>query len=243
VELAKKLGAGRPVYGLQAVAEGSEGNGHPPTLEELAARYVARVREVQPEGPWLLAGWSSGAVMAYEMARQIEIAGGTTSLLALFDPPPPLDRRSERADSAVLLARFAVLCGLAPREEPIREILDGLDLESGLDRQIERVQAEGMLPPDVSKPWVREHFDLYSRTATALHGYLPRPYGGEVTLFRAGASLGPGATDLTAGWGRLARTDTHLIPDADHFTLLQAPVLDRLVERLETALAAVDGEA
>jgi thioesterase domain-containing protein/acyl carrier protein len=239
VELAKKLGAERPVYGLQAVAEG---NGHPATMEDLAARYLARVREVQAEGPWLLAGWSSGAVMAYEMARQIEIAGGTTSLLALFDPPSPLEKGRERADSAVLLARFAMLGGLAAREESIRETLEGLDVDAGLDRLIELAQTEGMLPPDVGKPWLRERFDLYSRIATAVQSYLPRPYGGQVTLFRAGASLAPGTTDLTSGWRRLARTEAHLIPDADHFSLLQTPALDRLVEHLESALAAVEGE-
>lgn len=211
-------------------------------MEDLAARYLARVREVQAEGPWLLAGWSSGAVMAYEMARQIEIAGGTTALLALFDPPSP-KKRSERADCAVLLARFAVLGGLAAREEPIREILEGLDVDSGLDRLIELARAEGMLPSDVSKPWLREHFDLYSRTATALQSYLPRPYGGQVTLFRASDSLAPGATDLTAGWSLLARTEAHLIPDTDHFTLLQTPGLHRLVEHLESALAAADGKS
>jgi thioesterase domain-containing protein len=200
------------------------------------------VREVQAEGPWLLAGWSSGAVMAYEMARQIEIAGGTTALLALFDPPSPLEKGGERADSAVLLARFAILGGLAAREEPIREILEGLDVDAGLDRLIELAQAEGMLPPDVGKPWMRERFDLYSRTATALQSYRPRPYGGQVTLFRASASLAPGATDLTAGWGRLARTEAHLIPDTDHFTLLQMPALHHLAEHLESALSAVEGK-
>src|SRR6185369_5543467 len=73
VELAKKLVVNRPVYALQALAES---NGHQPSMEELAAQYLATVREVQPEGPWLLAGWSSGAVTAYEMARQIESTGG-----------------------------------------------------------------------------------------------------------------------------------------------------------------------
>lgn len=49
-------------------------------------------------------------------------------------------------------------------------------------------------------------------------------------LFRASASLAPGATDLTADWGLLARTEAHLIPDARHFSLLQMPALHRLVE-------------
>ncbi|HVG10073.1 MAG TPA: amino acid adenylation domain-containing protein, partial [Thermoanaerobaculia bacterium] len=220
VELARKLGTERPVYGLQAV---SESDGHPPTMEGLAAQYLASVREVQPEGPWLLAGWSSGAVTAYEMARQTESPGGAPSLLTLFDPPPPPEGRG--VDATSLLLGFAALGGGHSEQklETVRAMLEGLDVEAGLDLLVELARAEGGLPPGVGKPWMRERFDLYSRTMTALAGYVPRPYGGQVLLFRASASLAPGATDLTGGWGLLARTEAHLIPDANHFSLLQIP--------------------
>lgn len=60
-------------------------------------------------------------------------------------------------------------------------------------------------------------------------------------LFRASASLAPGATDLASGWGLLASTEAHLIPDANHFSLLQMPSLDHLVEPLKSALVDVEG--
>jgi thioesterase domain-containing protein len=102
-------------------------------------------------------------------------------------------------------------------------------------------RAEGVLPPGVGRPWMQERFDLYSRTETAVASYVPRPYGGRVLLFRASASLAPGAADLTAGWGLLARTEAHLIPDANHFSLLQMPALHRVVEHLESALDSFEG--
>jgi thioesterase domain-containing protein/acyl carrier protein len=237
VALAQKLGEERPVYGIQAVVTG---NGHPARMEDLAAQYLASVSEVQAEGPWLLAGWSSGAVLAYEMARQIESAGGVTSLLTLFDPPPPVEERREELDDTFLLSTFAALGGLTARRDSIRALLEGLDIETGLDRLMDLARAEGLLPPGVDKPWVRERFELFRRTLTALRTYQPRPYGGKVTLFRAGASLAPGETDLTSGWGLLARTEAHLIPDADHNSLLQRPALDRLVEKLRGDLERAD---
>jgi amino acid adenylation domain-containing protein len=233
VELAKKLGAERPVYGLQAVAEGDAPQ---PTLEDLAARYLAAVREVQPEGPWRLAGWSGGAVIAYEMARQAGSTGDSTSFLALFDPPPPPTGRG--LDVTSLLAGFAALGGIHSKQklEAVREGLEGLDLEPGLDRVMELARAEGLLPPGVDKSWMRERYELYSRTVIAVESYVPGPYEGQMVLFRASASLPPGATDLTAGWGLLARTEAHLIPDTNHFSLLQMPALDRVVELLGPAL-------
>jgi hypothetical protein len=66
-----------------------------------------------------------------------------------------------------------------------------------------------------------------------VRGYIARPYGGRVTLVRASASLPPGTTDLTLGWGALVHPETHLV-DADHFSLLRSPALDRLVELLQS---------
>ena len=121
-------------------------------------------------------------------------------------------------------------------------MLEGLDLDAGLDLLTGLARAEGVLPPGVGKSWMRERFDLYRRTVTAVESYVPRPYGGRAILFRASASLAPGAADLTSGWGLLARTEAHLIPDANHFSLLQMPALHRVVDHLESALATVEGE-
>ncbi|HJX26389.1 MAG TPA: AMP-binding protein, partial [Thermoanaerobaculia bacterium] len=242
-ELARKLGADRPVYALPAIlsANGNgRGNGHGPTLEELAAQYLATLREVQPEGPWLLAGWSFGAVLAYEMARQMESSGSTGRFLAMIDPPPPPKGSHEGIDDLRLLLGFAQARNRSERQRAfLREQLQGLDVDAGLDRLIEIGSAEGLLPPDVDRSRLREHFDRYCSNVRALHGYVPRPYEGRTTLFRASGSLAPGAEDLTSGWGVLVDSKVHLL-DADHESVLRSPALDRLVEELRQDLAKVE---
>ncbi len=69
----------RPSCAFQAPGPAT---GHPAlsTVEEFARLYVAALREAQPEGPYLLGGWSSGAVIALEMAHQMESrASGSNS--------------------------------------------------------------------------------------------------------------------------------------------------------------------
>jgi thioesterase domain-containing protein len=184
-----------------------------------------------------LGGWSSGAVMAYEMAQQLESSGGSVSILAMIDPPPPPEGPGNEKDAAALVAGFAALGRPSERQmELIREMLDGLDVDAGLDLLVEMGQAEAVLPPYVDKPWLRELFEIFSRNVEAFQGYVPRPYGGQVTLFRADASLAPGTTDPTWGWGALAATEVHLLLDAHHESLLRRPVLDRLVEHLQSGL-------
>ncbi len=89
--LAALLGTNRPFYGIQA--RGLYGT-EPPheTFEEMAAAYLEEVRSVQPEGPYLLGGFSGGGITAYEMAQRLLADGQEVSLLVMLDsllPRPP----------------------------------------------------------------------------------------------------------------------------------------------------------
>ncbi|MDG9720864.1 non-ribosomal peptide synthetase [Streptomyces sp. DH24] len=85
--LGEHLPADVGLYGLQAV--GLDGDDPlPGSLEEMAADYVARIRAVQPEGPYRLLGWSLGGRIAHAMAVLLEAAGQEVELLALLDAYP-----------------------------------------------------------------------------------------------------------------------------------------------------------
>ncbi|MBL1099267.1 hypothetical protein JK363_21895 [Streptomyces sp. 205] len=51
----------------------------------MAEDYVARIREIQPHGPYHLLGWSFGGAVAHEMAVLLRAAGERVALLALLD--------------------------------------------------------------------------------------------------------------------------------------------------------------
>ncbi|MCP5047592.1 MAG: non-ribosomal peptide synthetase, partial [bacterium] len=65
------------------------------TIETVAARYIEKIKKVQPNGPYLLAGWSLGGVIAFEMARQLEQMNEDVRFLGLMDSRPPLDSIAE----------------------------------------------------------------------------------------------------------------------------------------------------
>ena len=94
-ELARELGTDRPFYGLQAT--GLEDNHTPDArVEEMAARYVAAILEVQPSGPYHVGGWSLGGIVAFEMAQQLRALGHEIATLALIDAEAP-SRTASRA--------------------------------------------------------------------------------------------------------------------------------------------------
>ncbi|MDF4201851.1 amino acid adenylation domain-containing protein [Maribacter sp. SA7] len=74
----------QPIYGFQA--KGLDGKEALLTsVEEIAAHYNEALLATQPQGPYVLAGYSSGGIIAYEMAKQLMAKGETISTLALLD--------------------------------------------------------------------------------------------------------------------------------------------------------------
>ena len=96
-ELARALGPDQPLYGLQLPDPARLGP--VPTVEAMAAHYLAELPAVAPTGPYALSGWSLGGAIAYEMARQLRAAGEAVELLALIDPAP-LPRPPPAAETA-----------------------------------------------------------------------------------------------------------------------------------------------
>jgi amino acid adenylation domain-containing protein len=83
-KLARYLGPEQPFYGLQA--RGVEDAEVPLTdIPTMAAAYLRAVRALQPEGPYLLGGWSMGGLVAFEMAQQLVAQDQPVALLILFD--------------------------------------------------------------------------------------------------------------------------------------------------------------
>jgi len=82
--LALNMDADQPVYGLQA--KGLNGIDEPlNNIVDIAAHYNASIMAQNPTGPYALAGYSFGGIIAFEMARQFEAMGKQVKMLAMFD--------------------------------------------------------------------------------------------------------------------------------------------------------------
>lgn len=83
-ELAQQLDKDQPVYGLQS--RGLNGVTEPhDSINEMAADYISEIVASNPKGPYALAGFSYGGIVAYEMARQLKAQGREVTIIAQFD--------------------------------------------------------------------------------------------------------------------------------------------------------------
>jgi amino acid adenylation domain-containing protein len=226
------FGPDRPIYGLQA--RGLNGEEAPHTLvEEMAKDYIRGIRSVQPEGPYLIGGFSAGGVVAFEMAQQLSAAGQHVATLALLDTliliphvaDGPLGARIGRwLRTAKMNFRYATRMRLP-------EFLSRKSTNFRMRRKLLTWQIREKLGLTVqpARLSAEEGFLL------AIRRYIPRPYHGNATLFRAGD--GSHYPESKLGWEGLIEGDLDVQQvSGDHDTILQEPHIGMLARLLEGCL-------
>ena len=73
LRLARRLGPRQPVHVVPPFT--GAGTPVPPSVEAMAAAQLDVVRALQPRGPYRLAGYCNGGLVAYEIARRLREAG------------------------------------------------------------------------------------------------------------------------------------------------------------------------
>ncbi len=82
--MVKYMDPNQPIYALQA--RGLNGDVEPlDRIEDMAAHYISEILRSNPDGPYSLAGYSLGGIIAWEMARQLMAMGKDVLMLSLFD--------------------------------------------------------------------------------------------------------------------------------------------------------------
>ncbi len=226
----------QPLYGL--VHQGQGGTRFLYTsVEEIAARYLNEIRQVQSKGPYLLGGYCFGGMVALKMAQRLIEEGEETSFLLLLDPDPECvpgfaDRNVSRSDS--FLERWhRIQTVLRPMPIPSKvcffkdKALAYLRTRlartaSDFNVKIKRAICHGYFLLHRPLPFGLRVFYTLWIYRKATDRYVPRPYPGRVMLVRAGEGRDPREE---VDWSRLATGGVELdtVSAAGHSDILSEP--------------------
>ncbi|WP_346900166.1 amino acid adenylation domain-containing protein [uncultured Roseibium sp.] len=232
-----ELNLDRPVYGIRA--EGLEPGEacRKCTIEDMATRYCAVVREVQPHGPYTVCGWSFGGNVAWEMARQFAEEGEEIAFVGLIDSYLPEEIAHLEDASGLADIGFDRRCGQAFLRD-----LFGADVSVAGDEDIlERVMTLPQLAavlPGATRDQLQRLYAVFAANYEAFLDHVPGKGDVPVTLMRATI---PGAVESTGYWREVAGASLVVRPvEADHYTILRPPHLKEWVPDFREAIERTD---
>ena len=85
---AAELGTDQPVYAVQTLEQDAATMASA-TFEQMVDFYVRLIREVQPSGPYRVAGWCVSGWIAYGVARRLEQLGEKIEMVLILDAWAP----------------------------------------------------------------------------------------------------------------------------------------------------------
>jgi thioesterase domain-containing protein/acyl carrier protein len=185
--LAAELGPEQTVF---ALTQGGDPTGR--SLPSLAREVAAEVGRTQASGPYYLAGFSAGGVVALEVARLLRARGETVELLVLLDTYNP---KLARWSTSERLWLFAQMCRQAGFGYAGARLLARLRFKLELARR-----RFGLLPGPVDPD---DPVAVQAALALVMSDYEPEPYDGNVLLLRAApgsAATVDYRTDPFNGW-------------------------------------------
>ncbi|GLZ30338.1 hypothetical protein Lesp02_25270 [Lentzea sp. NBRC 105346] len=222
--------AQRPFFGVQAYGI-NEGETPYDTIRDMAAADVEAIKEVQPQGPYRLWGYSFGARVAFETAFQLESAGDEVEHVFLIAPGSPKVRaEGDPADAsydnkAFVTILYSVFSG-SISDPGVRACLESTkdadtfaefiaqrfrDIDSGLVRRIMRI---------VDQTFTFEY--TFSELAE-------RRVSAPITIFKA---TGDDYSFIENAAGYSARPPAVVDLAGDHYGLLREPDIGELVRAI-----------
>ncbi|MFN8071575.1 MAG: polyketide synthase Pks13 [Mycobacterium sp.] len=239
--LLKRLPEDTPMYGFERV-EGS--------IEERAAEYVPKLMEMNGKGPFILAGWSLGGVLAYACAIGLRKAGADVEFVGLIDTvrageeiPQTKEEIRARWDRYALFAQrtFNVEIPAIPYEE-----LEVLDDDGQVRFVLDAVKQSGVNIPG----GVIEHQRTSYLDNRAIDTAKIEPYDGHVTLYMAdryhddAIMFEPryGTRKPDGGWGEFV-SDLEVVPiGGEHIQAIDEPYIAKVGAHMSEAINRIQGQ-
>lgn len=208
------------------------------SVEALAAQAIDAIRQAQPRGPYRLAGWSFGGVLAFEIARQL--GPEQVERLVLLDSAAPGDGfRFEAGDAeaaALAARRIGHMLGMPIELDADADSIKDLDALALCDVLLDKIEALGLPVGESSRAQARTIVAVREASLRAWRAYRPAPLDAPNThVWLARAEDAP--ADWTLGWDALIPHNlTRRTVGGTHVGMMDEPHLSALAALLRDVL-------
>ncbi len=246
-ELVDRLGDDQPAYAFRP--RGID-QGLPPhqSMEEMVIDYAAALRDLQPTGPYYLAGWSTGGIYAFALAQALESLGDEVALVALFGAPLPsicddVDLEDEARFLCDLVNFANCFTGTKARVD-YHELL-ALPPAERFQAALAEAKRQGTVPEATPEAYIRRLVRVGAANVRVIRSCELRPLAAPVHLFLPTIEGGlaqvagrPWDESGDHGWGSEVGQPLELHKvSGDHFSMIIGAGAAQIARLLEPLLA------
>jgi thioesterase domain-containing protein len=237
-DMVRMLGPNQNCYGVQVPTEKRTAR-FARSIKELGKHHASELVKFQPQGPFVLGGFSIGATIALEISQQLIAMGRKVSLLVVFDGE--LCNTDGELGSTNPLYWLRVMCNLP------RWIGDELIEQRRLFQTVRRLRSFGfktlrsqpMHPVEriINLKGVAPEHASFIKTLYDTHlAYVPEKYPGRVLVFVAKTQPLLHLRQVKAAWTTIARDSEIVRVDGTHISIMHAPHGLPVARRLKTEI-------
>ncbi len=244
----------RCCYGIQVPRDRMNGR-FAASIEGMASHYVALLCAFQPEGAMILAGWSAGAIVALEMARQLRRLGREVPLLVALDGAPCNTGAGLRPWHPLYMLKLLINVPCWMRDDVEQDWSpigiwkrinfkmaarfgigstgqDGPGLES-----VETMDAAPVRGVLDAKGWNVDQTAFIHAMYRATIDYIAAPYDGRVIVYETKTQPLYHLRQIGAAWRKIARLTEVVRLEGNHSGIIREPSIGIIARHLLLRLA------
>jgi len=213
------------------------------SIEKMAIAYTQAIREVQAQGPYYLLGWSMGGRICTEIAAQIEKLGETVAFLGLIDSRYPVEPEGNKIPSVkmgITLAFGGVIAQAfdnmpTPVQQQLTHKLNNLNEKEKIRQTIQWAKSRSVLPPQLNTDDLLLQAILVEQHVNLLRNHKPKSVDIPIYVWWGKEEL---KRRPKTDWSKYTSMHvTEEIIEGSHFTMMQAPNLNKLTKSIEKVLS------
>ncbi|KAG6288630.1 putative NRPS-like protein biosynthetic cluster [Claviceps purpurea] len=189
-----KFFSDRRVYAIRAPGFNPGEKMHK-SVDHMTNVYWQAIRDKQPHGPYVLIGYSFGAMVAFEVAKKMEAAGDKVGFIGTLNLPPHIKFRMIELDWTELVLNLVYFLGFISEETAhawspeLHKASHPLSHVLSRDQVVQRIMtiapSQRLLELDLTESKLRHWAEVSSQLQGLAHDYNPSGHVSTMDVFYA----------------------------------------------------------
>ncbi|KAG6086856.1 putative NRPS-like protein biosynthetic cluster [Claviceps sp. LM218 group G6] len=238
-----KFFSDRRVYAIRAPGFNPGEKMHK-SVDHMTDVYWQAIRDKQPHGPYVLIGYSFGAMIAFEVAKKMEAAGDKVGFIGTLNLPPHIKFRMIELDWTELVLNLVYFLGFISEEtaHAWSPELHKLSRDEVLQRIMAIAPSQRLLELDLTESKLRHWAEVSSQLQGLAHDYDPSGHVSTMDVFYAVPLIAVGRDkdqwlrDHLLAWREyVGDVKFHDVPGS-HYTMMNTENVFALQKSLRAAM-------